>query len=129
MEMMHWNPPIFINLIFFTPVEHKSHVFVNFSSEFYIGLPELSKSTRPPTKTTAQLIVNNIIEDPARVPIPTPAVFCGLSPNPLKRTMAPSGTAPKIGMTIVPIISLYLVNMSNSLPADIISAPKYKKNP
>lgn len=47
-------------------------------------------------------MVNSMMVDPARAPTPTDSCCCASSPIPEKRTIAPSGTAPKTGRTTDP---------------------------
>ena len=58
--------------------------------------------TRPAYTAMNHGSVISIIVEPASAPTPTWMLFAAFAPMPEKSTMAPSGTAPKIGRTTEP---------------------------
>ena len=74
----------------------------------YFGIPLVFVSTRPAKIDKNHGIVSNIIVLPANPPMPTFNCSCAPGPKPLNNTIAPSGTAPKIGKTIDQLIVIYI---------------------
>ena len=57
-------------------------------------------------------MVKSMIVEPARAPIPTANSSSAFGPSPEKSTMHPSGTAPRIGRTTLPVINFITAGTS-----------------
>lgn len=75
--------------------------YINHTTKLPIKPPNEEQAFQP-LCSSHQGMVSSMMVDPARAPTPTDSSSCASSPIPEKRTIAPSGTAPKTGRTTDP---------------------------
>eukprot|EP00962_Isochrysis_galbana_P010204 scaffold2825_cov111-Isochrysis_galbana.AAC.3 len=67
----------------------------------YCATPS-TMATRPSQMERPHGRVSSMMVEPARAPTPTCSCSCASAPRPEKSIIAPSGTAPRIGRTMLP---------------------------
>mmetsp|Transcript_59924 Transcript_59924/g.141783 ORF Transcript_59924/g.141783 Transcript_59924/m.141783 type:complete len:201 (+) Transcript_59924:1081-1683(+) len=124
-------PPTLAESLTLMPwVKNEKGAMFFFSLDLYLPLPSSLRSTRPAMIARPQGMVRSMMVDPARAPTPTSSWFWASGPSPEKSTIAPSGTAPRIGRTTLPTMPATSGNKrSNSEPSEIRLEPWNKTYP